>query len=257
MITPPTRPIIVSGMARSGTTVVGAMVRKCGDVLLFPELSPHSTPALFDLLAEVRATLESQRWRPFTERDIDTRIVELLRRIWAAGRDEEDDDVGQLRFGLKQPQAEDLHGAFTSLLGEFRPQWVYTVRDPLDVYDSTLRMAKWGDILPGEFVERCAASYEAALTLGAVGDLITFDVQRAASDAGYRERRAFEVKDFLGFGKPRGLRPFLKGWPAINVSGGRNAGSLAHADIDSRLVDLRSHPGYAALSDQYRSLCEH
>jgi hypothetical protein len=256
MITPPTRPIIVSGMARSGTTVLGSMVRKCGDVVLFPELSPHSTPALFDLLREVRATLASQRWRPFTEADIDARIVELLRRIWGSGRDEADDDTGQERFGLKQPQAEDLHASLSSVLGSFRPQWVYAVRDPLAVYGSNLRMAKWGDIAPDVFIGRCLASFEAALELRSTGDLIAFDIERAASDEGYRERRAFDVKDFLGFGKPRGLRPFLKGWPAINVSGGRNAGPLPDREIEHRIEAFAAHPRYVDVLAQGADLRE-
>jgi hypothetical protein len=254
MVAPPSKPVIVCGMARSGTTLLGAMVRTCGDIVLFPELSPHSTPALFDLLAQVRATLASQKWRPFTETDLDARIVELLGNVWAAGRDEDAGDLATTRFGLKQPHAEELHEEFSAVLGRFAPQWVYAVREPGAVYESTLRMAKWGDIDPHSWAQRCQRSFAAALHLRDRGDLIAFDIPRAADDAEYRFRRAFEVKDFLGFGKPRGLRPFLKGWPAINVSEGRNAGPLTDREIARRVRSLDSSRQYPDLMDAYEHL---
>jgi hypothetical protein len=109
-------------------------------------------------------------------------------------------------------------------------------------------MAKWGDIAPETFIERCLVSFDAALELRLAGDLIAFDIERAASDTEYRERRAFAVKDFLGFGKPRGLRPFLKGWPAINVSRGANAGPLSDAEIADRLSAFEAHPRYRSVA---------
>lgn len=253
MITPPTRPVIVAGMARSGTTVVGAMVRKCGDIVLFPELSPHSTPAMFDLFEQLRATLFSQRWRAFTPADVDARVVELLRRVWGAGRDVEDDDIGQARFGIKQPHAEEMHGVFASVLGAHRPQWVYSMRDPVAVYGSTLRMVAFGDITPDAWVERYERSLGIASELVAAGDMVVFDVSRAATDDVYRDTQAFAVKDFLGFDKPAGLRPFLKGWPVINA-GGTNRSRLDEGEIVRRIQGLQAGRRYRRLFEAHTAL---
>ncbi len=127
----PTRPIIVCGMARSGTSLLGEFIKTSPDVVIFPELDPASTPAIFELLRQVGRTLGFPSWRPFTECDVEARVVELLRNIWGSGRDwDVHDDTGQRRFGLKQPNAEELHEDFAAVLGEFSPQWVYAIRKP-------------------------------------------------------------------------------------------------------------------------------
>ncbi len=67
----PTRPIIACGMARSGTSLLGQFIKTSPDVVIFPEMNPANTPAIFELLSQVRRTLGFQSWRPFTESDVE------------------------------------------------------------------------------------------------------------------------------------------------------------------------------------------
>ena len=80
-IPPITRPIIVCGMARSGTSLIGQLLKTSQEVVVFPELSVASTTAQFDLLVQVRDTIKAQPWRPFTDDDIEAHAVELPPRV--------------------------------------------------------------------------------------------------------------------------------------------------------------------------------
>lgn len=242
-------------MARSGTSLVGQLIKSSGQAVIFPEMSLQSTPALPKLLDEVRATLAAQKWRPFTEHDIEARIMELLRRIWAAGRDPEvHDDRGQRRFGLKQPHAEESAPELIRSLPAFPPQWVYTVRNPVDIYESTLRMASGGDVAPDQFSSRFHASLDAIDPLVNSGNGFIFQADRAASDAFYREQRSRDLFEFLDldFGETAGS--FVDRWPATNTSAGRNAGPLADAEIAERAETLAGLAIGKSLLERVRSL---
>jgi hypothetical protein len=254
-ITEPSRPIIVCGYARSGTSLLGQVLRTSKDVVMFPEMSVHSTTAQFDLLAEVRATIRAQKWRGFTNAHIEARIVELLRRIWGAGRDPDlHDDTGQPRFGLKQPHAEEFHLRFAETLGDFRPQWVYTVRDPATIYHSTLRMSAFGDVEPEQFIHRLRGSVAAAAQLQAEGDAIVVRVDRVSGDADFRERKIDEVFAFLELEVTPAVAGFVAKWPPINVSDGENRGALSDPEVEARVDALRGHSGYSDLMAELEHL---
>ncbi|MEE9228692.1 MAG: hypothetical protein V3U47_06940 [Acidimicrobiia bacterium] len=235
-IQPPTRPIIVCGMARSGTSLTGELINSSEDIVLFPEMSVHSTSSQIDLLKEVRATLKGQPWREFTPEEIEGRVVELLRRIWGSARDPElFDDEGQPRFGLKQPHAEEWSEQFVETLGAYRPQYVYTIRDPDGIYHSTLRMSAWGDFDPDEFTDRFLASIETADGLVAAGDMFVFDLARASEDPAYRKQKGNDLFEYLDLPMNDFTHQVLDRWPAMNRSGGENKGPIPDAEIQERL----------------------
>ncbi len=232
----PTRPIIVCGIARSGTSLTGELINSSEDIVLFPEMSVHSTSSQIDLLKEVRATLKAQPWREFTPEGIEGRVVELLRRIWGSVRDPERfDDEGQPRFGLKQPHAEEWSEQFVETLGAYRPQYVYTIRDPQGIYHSTLRMSAWGDFDPDEFTDRFLASIETAGDLVAAGDMFVFDLSRASEDPAYRKQKGNDLFEFLDLPMSDFTHQVLDRWPAMNRSGGENKGPIPDEEIQERL----------------------
>lgn len=239
-IPPITRPIIVCGMARSGTSLLGQLLKTSPHVVVFPELSVASTTAQFDLLVQVRNTITAQPWRPFTAADIEARVVELLRRIWGAGRDPDlHDDDGQARFALKQPHAEEFAERYRAVLGEARPQWVYSLRDPVAIYDSTLRQAAWGDIEPDAFMEQFLRSATVATALKGAGDLLGFHVGRAAADDAYRSMRTDQLFAFLDLAPTSWTKGFVRGWPPVNTSADTNRGPLSTSEIADRLATFR------------------
>ena len=223
-------------MARSGTSLTGELVNSSQDIVLFPEMSVHTTSSQIDLLREVRATLRAQPWRNFTSEGIEGRVVELLRRIWGAVRDPEQfDDEGQPRFGLKQPHAEEWSEQFVETLGVYRPQYVYTIRDPAGIYHSTLRMSAWGDFDADDFTDRFLSSIEVAGDLVAAGDLFVFDLSRASSEPSYRKQAGSDLFKFLELPMNDFSHQVLDRWPAMNRSGGENRGPIPDEEIHERV----------------------
>ena len=226
-------------MARSGTSLTGELINSSPDMVLFPEMSVHSTSSQIDLLKEVRATLKAQPWREFTPEGIEGRVVELLRRIWGAVRDPDQfDDEDQPRFGLKQPHAEEWSEQFIETLGTYRPQYVYTIREPGGIYHSTLRMSGWGDFDVEEFTDRFLSSIETAGDLVASGDLFVFDVSRASEDPAYRKQTGNDLFEFLDLPMSEFTHQVIDRWPAMNRSGGKNKGPIPDEEIEERVASF-------------------
>jgi hypothetical protein len=251
----PTRPVVVCGMPRSGTSLAGQIVKKADGVVIFPEFSPAAVPAMFDTLAQTRDMLSSAPWHGFPAELVDARIVELLRRMWAAGRPaERAEDPEAPVFGLKQPNAELYHERFAVELGRYRPRYVYTVRDPAAMYDSLLRMAAWGDLTPRAFRLRLELSFDAAAELAASGDGFVLNVARATADVEYRERRCTELMAFLDLEPAARFANFLRAWPPVNRAEGENRGDLADREIVARVETFRGHRRSASLLQRAEGL---
>ncbi len=244
-------------MARSGTSLLGQFIKTSPEVVIFPEMNPANTPAIFELLSQVRRTLGFQSWRPFSESDVEARIVELLRHIWGSGRDwDVHDDSGQPRFGLKQPNAEELHEEFAEVLGDHPPQWVYAIRNPADVYDSTMRMEGWGDYGPEAFHARYDQSLRIAHKLYATGDLFVFDVDRTARDPVARKQQAADLFSFLDLEPTPRTEEFLEEWPTVNTSAGKNRGSIPDEEIARRVAQFSESDEYGQLWGMAHNLRE-
>ena len=253
---PPTRPIIVCGMPRTGTSLLGQFVKKSGDLVLFPELSPEEVPALFDLLHQTRTALEAATWRGFAEDAVDARVLELLRRVWAAGRPlDEAEDPDLPRFGLKQPNAELAHERFHEALRGYPPLYLYTVRDPVAVYGSLLRMAVGGDVAPREFLRRLEASLDAAAAIARAEPeaLSVVDVDRVSGDRASRLSAGRRLFDRLGLPWTRKAENFLVAWPAVNRGEG-NRGDLTDGEIERRVADLAGSRRLTRLRDRMTAL---
>lgn len=215
----PSRPIIVCGMPRTGTTLIGQFLKTAGwDVLVvMPEFPPMQVPSMFDVLDQTRALFRSQTWRPFTDDDIDARVCELFRRIIGSGRDPEPmgDDIGQPRFGFKQPRAEMFHDRFAEALRSYRPQYVYTFRDPDEAF-SSFNAISHGAVDPREWGQWLTASSVAASALASRGDLFPVDVARWSGDPSLRAGVSRRMFEFLDLPYRDESRAFCESWPAVN-----------------------------------------
>ena len=229
----PSRPIVVCGMPRTGTTLIGQLIKTAGweNVVMFPEFAPDEVPAMFDVLEQTRAVLRSQAWRPFTDEDIEARVCELHRRIIGTGRDPEPggDDIGQPRYGFKQPRAEIQHERFAAALGPFRPQYVYTFRDPVEAYRSFVGISQ---VRPSqkEWALSLDVSSQAAVDLAASGDVFPVDTELWASDPAMRPTLVNQLFSFLGLQTTAETEDFVTRWPAIN--------RLKAADREHVVVDI-------------------
>jgi hypothetical protein len=229
----PSRPIVVCGMPRTGTTLIGQLVKTAGwnSVVMFPEFAPDQVPAMFDVLEQTRGVLRSQAWRPFTDADIEARVCELHRRIIGAGRDPEPggDDIGQPRYGFKQPRAEIHHDRFAAALGGFRPQYVYTFRDPAEAYRSFVGISQ---VPPSqkEWALSLEASSQAAVDLAAEGDLFPVNTELWAADPAPRAELVDRMFSFLGLAPTDETEEFVALWPGINR---RKAADREQLGVDS------------------------
>lgn len=226
------RPVIVCGMPRTGTSLVGQLLKTTG-LVVYPELSPESLPSLFPLVGELRSVLAADTRRGFDPALIDDRILEFVAALWAAGRAPRDAAGAERGVGLKQPGAERFGPEFRRALGPYAPRYVYTLRDPVAAYDSTLRtMGRWGDIGPGDYADRWDRSLADAAALADAGDLVPF---AAASSRVGREDGVAAVLRFLDLIPTRRTEIFVGRWPDVNTSGGRNLGHLSDAEIAARV----------------------
>jgi hypothetical protein len=197
---------------------------------MFPEFAPDQVPAMFDVLEQTRGVLRSQAWRPFTAEDIEARVCELHRRIIGSGRDPEPggDDVGQPRYGFKQPRAETHHDQFARALGPFKPQYVYTFRDPVASYRSFVGISQVAP-QPKEWVLWLDQSSQAAVELALSGDLFPVNTAQWAADPALRSNRVEQLFSFLGLVPTDETKDFVTQWPGINR---REAAEHEQTEVD-------------------------
>lgn len=239
-------------MPRSGTSLIGQFLKNSGvglsggvepnreHVRIYPELHPGDVPAQFQLLEQIDAVLSQSEWQGLARELIDERLLSLLREIWRAGAPSSGvPDEGYERFGLKNPLAELFYDNYHSALGEQSPLWVYCVRDPLSVYESTLHaMGGFGDIEPKAFKRRFESSLAAAEGIPAAEKRVV-PVDLWAADAAERMRQARSLLNFLEVEWTSRSENFLKRWPSINRRPLES--KLATKDIQRRLLQFERY----------------
>jgi len=202
---------------------MGQLIKTAGwdNVVIFPEFPPEQVPAMFDLLQQTRQLWHSQTWRPFSDEEIEARVNELFRRIVGSGRDPElpmGDDIGQPRYGLKQPRAESYHDRLAVSLGPFRPQYVYRFRDPITAYRS-FQGISLAPTEPKIWASWLDISSRAAVSLAASGDLFPVDTEKwAAEDRSLRSALVDRLFAFLGLSPTSETGDFVATWPGVNRS---------------------------------------
>lgn len=226
-----TPPIIVCGMPRSGTTLMRELLRSTGRIAIFDEYSPQVVTGFLPFLEETKRLMHHDGWRKVKKREIAPRINGLMLQSWkAASKPENRLTDNAVRFGVKTPYAELDHARLAALLEELSPVYIYTMRNPTDVYRSILRMP-WGNRRPKEAYERWVASLTAAR---GIDSLFAFDVDRS-EDVAYRQKWAKRVIPALLGELPDSTNRFVEEWPAVNRSAGSWEGDLSDQEVNERV----------------------
>lgn len=251
------RPLIVCGMPRSGTTLIGQLM-KSGDtdldrsisyekehVRIYPELNPGRLVAQFDLIETIGDVLGAMAWRlEFDDDTIAARKLELLRAIWRTGRPATGaPDEGHERFGLKQPGGELFYTQHQQALGSVSPIFVYCLRSPGDVYRSNLEtMGSWGDVSPRRFLHKYRKSLT-AIERFEPEDVFVFDVDLASTDLDTRRSLTRSLFAFCEVEYTHRTERFVTDWPAVNRGSRKGIESLDATEVNQRVDRFNAKAG--------------
>jgi hypothetical protein len=235
-----TRPIIVCGMPRSGTSLMAELLRASGTIVVFDEYSPRRLRSFLPWLTEVAEIAAAEGWRRIEPPHRPERINELLFHSWRAlTRSDRRSLATPARFGVKTPYGELDHTAYRNLLGRLAPVYIYTIRRPEDVYRSMLGMP-WGDRRPQEAYDLWVSSLAAAAEISRSQDrLFVFDVDRSANRE-LREGFTRSIMQELLGRVPETALEFARTWPDVNRSQGAWQGTLSAPEVENRVEGFRS-----------------
>jgi Sulfotransferase family len=193
------RPIVVCGPARSGTTVLQAMLNAHPAVQIAREVPLDRLPALRSLLKEI-GDYHRDEWT-------EERRAEVVRALWFAASRPAPIKPDARRWGMKTPWSELDADLWSSLVS---PLYVYTLRRGDRVFQSHIRLG-WGGGSPARLIERYKASIRAYERLHAAGLAHMVQVDRSE---GPRERRQSgeAVFSFIGEDPGEDLLQLIAGW---------------------------------------------
>jgi sulfotransferase family protein len=192
------RPIVVCGPARSGTTMVRAMLNSHANILIAGEVPLYAMPSLAPLLEE---TAKHQR-SDWTEQ----RRAEVVRALWfATSRPVPYRPAA--RWGMKTPWSEldsDFWGSMVS------PLYVYALRRGDRVFQSHIRLG-WGGKSPGPLIRRYKESLKAFEKLRREGSahIVQLDLLDGPES---RRRAAEEMFAFVGEDPEEDKLQQFEGW---------------------------------------------
>jgi hypothetical protein len=194
------RPIVVCGPARSGTTVIQAMLNTHPDIQVAREVPLERLPSLKPLLAEVAAYQEKEWTAP--------RTAEVVRGIWfAASRPMPVSKPDARRWGMKTPWSELDSDLWSSLM---KPLYVYAMRRGDRVFQSHIRLG-WTSGSPAKLIDRYKRSIRAFERLRAAGSahLVQVDLVDGPED---RRRIGEEVFAFVGEDPGEDILQLIAAW---------------------------------------------
>jgi len=242
------RPIIVCGVPRSGTSLTRDLLNSHPKVIILDEFPFSQLPSTFSLMKELRTLVGGfhESWRGLGPQEIEERLAWWLGSTWAAVSR----DVlfhrflarGVSRFGMKTPSAELFFDQLQAHLGQNRPQLIFCIRDPLAVYVSLLGVPWGAHYLPEKALELFLASRNAALSIQEKdpGCLFVLNIDRA--NRSFRERLLLAKKLFRFLGLRLAAKSvfFCLRWPPVNRRDPRkDADTLSHEERGRRLEAMK------------------
>lgn len=222
---PPTRPIIICGYSRTGTTFLQTLLNCHPEIHLSTECQLRAisaTPLLCAQIARLHRR-EHEQWRGLSP---DEARVAMLRAVWYYS---EPDGLLARRYGNKTPGNERHFQFFESVFRCIPPLYIYMVRDPADVLASFKRMP-WGRDEP---LWLLIARFEASLFCMRrfrrrnQARLLTVSIDRATTMDGKRAL-VEEVFRIIGEEPTPEVWRFVDQWPIVNPSENR-------LEVDTRL----------------------
>jgi Sulfotransferase family len=197
-----TRPIVICGAARSGTTALSIMLNRHSEIGIAREIELYKLPSIVPLLSETAAH-HGDSWTA-------ARREEVVKAIWFfIGRPINPAKLAARRWGTKTPWSEFNRDLWDPLVS---PLWIYVLRRGDRVFQSNLRLGYGETEHPARMIEK----YKESIRLGeamqaeGTGHICQLDL---ASNRESREGLARDLFDFLEEDIDAGVADFVEKWP--------------------------------------------
>lgn len=197
-----TRPIVICGAPRSGTTALSVMLNRHAEIGIAREIELYKLPSIVPLLAETAAH-HGDSWTQ-------ERRDEVVKAIWFfIGRPGDPSRLKARRWGMKTPWSEFNRDLWDPLVS---PLWVYVLRRGDRVFQSNMRLGYGETDHPAQMIGK----YKESVCLGekmvadGSGHICQLDL---AVDPDSRRRLAQDLFDFLEEDIDPGVMSFVEEWP--------------------------------------------
>lgn len=137
------KPIIVCGVARSGTTFVRDLLHSHPDIAIADEFFLYRIPSLIPLFEELRALAG----RRLSQEEWQARKAGMMRTLWFSVSQEArlQKQSAVRRIGCKTPGAEHFIDFYDDVFSLTAPLYVYVIREGYKVFVSRKNM-EWGKV---------------------------------------------------------------------------------------------------------------
>jgi hypothetical protein len=140
-----TNPIIVCGIARSGTTFARDLLHAHPDIAMSDEFFLYKIPSIIPMFTELATAFETLHSRG----DWNERKAQIMRMLWfyTSQSQRMEEGMNARRFGNKTPGAEHYIEFYDSIFDANSPLYVYLLRQGEKVFLSRYNV-DWGNIPP-------------------------------------------------------------------------------------------------------------
>lgn len=197
-----TRPIVICGAARSGTTALSILLNRHAEIGIAREIELYKLPSITPLLAET-STHHGDSWTQ-------ERRDEVVKAIWFfVGRPVDPSKLEARRWGMKTPWSEFDRELWDPLV---KPVWIYVLRRGDRVFQSHMRLG----YSEAEHPARMMGKYKESVRLGEAmladgsGHICQLDL---ATDPEGRHRLVRDLFEFLEESVDPGVLNFAEEWP--------------------------------------------
>jgi len=221
--------LLVCGMPRSGTTLIGALLESNEDVEVVYEPPSLATFTALPLLAkEYLAWAEGvmaspwEKWRGLSRESalatLDNFTVGLLRTLQPRPYNPRGPDRPTSAVCIKLPSAEKDAQYWEDLLKTRKPIYLYCVREPREVYASLLRMP-WGcKISPQNFLDQLERSVKGIQGVSDSSRVHFLNISHLSVNPKARMKKFEEIFSRVALTIDDKTMQFLTHWPSVNRS---------------------------------------
>lgn len=246
-----TPPIIVCGVARSGTTFARDLIASHPEIAMSDEFFVYRFPSLMRFLEELESTWPQSEYRG----ELKDRKGDIMRALWFHTSSEpiRRRGVNSRRFGNKTPGAERYFDFYDRVFEASPPQYVYLLRRGMDVFVSRLNMPWQGQpSLQGQLKRYFRSiSLMESFRRRHPGRLYILQLDRIGPS--YEQRIQAVEKLFGFFGEEPGdqVRRFVDQWRPVQLGATLARGPLVTSLPDEDQELLAGHSEYQEVMQRY------